>query len=135
MKDKREDWIDAVRGFVIILMIIGHSGEPKLLNKVIFSFHMPFFFILSGMLIDENKYKHYNALEFIKHKFKAYMIPYFLLSGVNLLINLPVEFFNGIQGSNLVRSVISHIGWIFYSWGEKAECLIVHLFGSCRVYF
>ncbi len=42
-------WIDVAKGITIILTIIGHSlGYGTLGRNVIFSFHMPLFFILSG---------------------------------------------------------------------------------------
>lgn len=49
---KRIDWIDAVKGMAILGMVIGHSiqkgpGE-QLLYLLIYSFHMPIFFIMSG---------------------------------------------------------------------------------------
>ncbi len=51
---KRIDWIDIAKGIAIILVIIGHtvpngvySGE--LIRGIMFSFHMPMFFILSCM--------------------------------------------------------------------------------------
>ncbi len=44
---KRIEWIDCARGIAILLVIVGHGvdGFPRAL---IFSFHMPLFFILSG---------------------------------------------------------------------------------------
>lgn len=44
---KRIEWIDCARGIAILLVIAGHGvdGFPRAL---IFSFHMPLFFILSG---------------------------------------------------------------------------------------
>lgn len=37
----------------IILVVVGHAGCPDALNKFIYSFHMPFFFILSGYFFKE----------------------------------------------------------------------------------
>lgn len=64
---KRIHWIDEVRGFAIILVIIGHvigglgseigGGEDNILRTVIYSFHMPLMFIISGLVANENKYK------------------------------------------------------------------------------
>ena len=42
--ENRLDWIDMVKGLGIILMVIGHTGAPDLLVKVIYGFHMPMFF-------------------------------------------------------------------------------------------
>lgn len=42
----RIDWIDIAKGIVIILTIMGHTLKD-MPRAVIFSFHMPFFFIMS----------------------------------------------------------------------------------------
>ncbi|MSS14436.1 acyltransferase family protein [Porcincola intestinalis] len=48
-QSNRIPWIDIAKGITIILTIIGHSlGYGTLGRNVIFSFHMPLFFILSG---------------------------------------------------------------------------------------
>lgn len=49
---KRIQWVDIVKGIAILAMITGHSltGAPgeNLLTLLIYSFHMPIFFIMSG---------------------------------------------------------------------------------------
>ena len=45
----RVRWIDVARGIGIILVVAGHSLVPDgLPNQIIFAFHMPLFFVLSG---------------------------------------------------------------------------------------
>ena len=39
-KTERLAYIDVARGFVIILMLIGHANAPDPLVKAIFGFHM-----------------------------------------------------------------------------------------------
>lgn len=47
---KRILWIDIAKGIAIILVILGHTIPfGSLSRNLIFSFHMPLFFILSGM--------------------------------------------------------------------------------------
>lgn len=47
---KRIDWIDVAKGIGIILMVMGHTSMPDAINRWIYSFHMPLFFLLSGLL-------------------------------------------------------------------------------------
>ncbi|WP_303969187.1 acyltransferase family protein [Sporosarcina ureae] len=51
MKNKRLSWVDITKGFLMILVVIGHfPGELDFpLVKYIYWFHMPAFFILSGL--------------------------------------------------------------------------------------
>ncbi|MBD5370255.1 MAG: acyltransferase family protein [Bacteroides sp.] len=43
--------IDVIKALCIILMVVGHSGAPADLEKMISSFHIPAFFIVSGFLL------------------------------------------------------------------------------------
>lgn len=46
---KRIEWVDIAKGIAIILMVIGHEIPTGQIGyRLIFSFHMPLFFILSG---------------------------------------------------------------------------------------
>lgn len=114
---ERLSYIDVSRGFVIILMLIGHSNAPDPLVKAIFGFHMPFFFILSGFLYNREKWSNLGFKKLFVSRFKAYIMPYFILAFFNLLINIPIEQFKGISGQELVDSTLNHLQWIFYSWG------------------
>lgn len=44
-----EQWIDIFKGALIILVVVGHGYYQKL-NDIIFWFHMPLFFLISGYL-------------------------------------------------------------------------------------
>lgn len=47
---QRDLVLDMAKGLLIILMVVGHSGAPKWLESCIYSFHMPCFFMISGIL-------------------------------------------------------------------------------------
>lgn len=48
-KGKRIEWIDVAKAICILLMIAGHTYPVgSKVRNIIFSFHMPLFFILSG---------------------------------------------------------------------------------------
>lgn len=51
----RQDWIDIAKGIGIIAMLIGHNDNSLL--SIIYSFHMPLFFILAGYTIKSIPYK------------------------------------------------------------------------------
>lgn len=42
--------LDIAKGLLILLMVIGHAGAPQWLVNCIYSFHMPCFFMISGIL-------------------------------------------------------------------------------------
>lgn len=45
----RIGWLDVAKGITIILMVLGHTSIPKEISNWIWSFHMPLFFIASGL--------------------------------------------------------------------------------------
>lgn len=49
----RIEWIDVIRGISILLMVYAHLAINNKLRTIIFSFHMPIFFLLSGYLFSE----------------------------------------------------------------------------------
>lgn len=47
---QRLDWVDVARGIGIIAVVVGHVWTRGPLRDAMYSFHMPLFFLLSGML-------------------------------------------------------------------------------------
>ena len=81
MTRTRIEWIDLVKGMAIILIILAHCfeyfsvnlGVKSFLLPIIYSFHVPLFFIASGFLF---KVKGASFLQFIKKKLKTIILPY-----------------------------------------------------------
>lgn len=76
-------YIDTARGIVILLMVLGHSRIPQSFADWIFSFHMPFFFILSGVLTN---FDNSTIKSFVYHKIKTLIFPFLLYSICNIVI-------------------------------------------------
>lgn len=49
--DKRIDEIDVAKGIGIIMTILGHNMDNEYINTFIYSFHMPLFFVLTGLVM------------------------------------------------------------------------------------
>ncbi|WP_252502153.1 acyltransferase family protein [Sporosarcina sp. Marseille-Q4943] len=87
MKKKRLTWVDVTKGFLMILVVIGHyPGELDFpLAKYIYWFHMPAFFILSGLffkpVLDKKDMK-----PTIHKRFMQLIVPYlFFLVSITLI--------------------------------------------------
>lgn len=70
---KREIWLDIAKGFSIIFVVMGHSGDI-LANHYLSWFRMPLFFILSGFLFKPVIPQ--NFFNWAKKKTKNMLIPY-----------------------------------------------------------
>ena len=72
---KRIEYIDIARGIGILLVVLGHNDfalVSPFAYKVIYSFHMPLFFFLSGYFINPS----IGFWEFIKKRFNSLLKPY-----------------------------------------------------------
>lgn len=69
---QRLDWVDNLKGIGMILVILGHVSINKYLNDIIYSFHMPLFFIISGFLFNFS-----NKDNYVLKKVKSLIVPYF----------------------------------------------------------
>lgn len=82
----RVTYIDSTRALLIILVVLGHIlnyANPSynilpytLTQAVISSFHMPAFFLLTGMLADETRWKHRSLTELLKSRCRTLLVPY-----------------------------------------------------------
>lgn len=74
-------------------MVIGHSGGPEILNKFIYSFHMPLFFICSGYFFKETCDR--KALNtFCIKRIKGLYVPYIKWSLSYIFLHNTFIYFN-----------------------------------------
>ncbi len=74
MKSKRIHFLDIAKGLGIILVVFGHTYRGSTLINFIYTFHIPLFFTISGVLY--NKEKNRNTNKFITKRIKTLLIPY-----------------------------------------------------------
>lgn len=89
-------WIDSWRGFLIILVVIGHviggglhftEGSTRVMSefifKLIYCFHMPAFFFLSGMLWHG---KDTPIGQYVYGKVRRLMVPYWIFGIFSIIV-------------------------------------------------
>ena len=94
---QRVAWIDAARGTGIVLVVLGHAagglidsplgvgqGGLRLLFFAIYLFHMPLFFLLSGLFVAERLAR--GPAPFLRGLVPALVWPYFLWSTVQFAV-------------------------------------------------
>ena len=84
---KRLDYLDYAKGFGIILVVLGHIYDISNPIKIwLYSFHMPLFFIISGLLIRYTNINERDMNGIIVSKFKSLIIPYIFFELVAIFI-------------------------------------------------
>lgn len=83
MKTKRIRWIDIAKGIGIICIVIGHilRGTGTMIQWI-YSFNVPFFFILAGLTFNKEK----SLLDVIKTKAYQLLIPYAFFSLISISV-------------------------------------------------
>lgn len=83
-KESRINWIDELKGFILLLVCLGHTninipfwGGGNLI-VICQAFRMSTFFFLSGLLFSTRRYPDIHS--YIKSKTKVLLVPYILLS-------------------------------------------------------
>lgn len=71
---KHNKMIGIGKAICIIFMVIGHSGCPTLLKDWIYTFHMPFFFFVSGYLFNTKALDSF--IPFVKKKMQGLWLPF-----------------------------------------------------------
>lgn len=83
----RIDYIDAMKGIAILLMIYNHVPLDGLeLNRFIGVFHMPLFFLISGYL-----YKHRSISDLLVRNFRRILIPYAATCVIIFTLNIALN--------------------------------------------
>jgi len=110
---ERLQYIDTAKAIGIILVIAGHCPHAwsMLLHNTIYSFHIPLFFIISGMFIKSSTIG--NSL---KKYSKAYLWPY-LITGILQIILL--FFIDNVKNENIVSFFKNQI--IKLIWGSGSD--------------
>lgn len=109
-ENKRIEWLDVAKGICILSVIAGHMGV-NIVNRVVFSYHLTTFFMLTGYTLKGNF-----GVEQTRKRFRSLMIPYFFtcfgvmaMDCLNAIIanhGVSLVEITSIVGRDLLRSFI-----------------------------
>ena len=102
MEKNRITVIDIAKGIGIILVIIGHIVFfGGFMHNLIFAFHMPFFFICSGLFFKKTRVR-----DLVKRKGKQLLVPYIVFCIIGLLLSLSIAPWRiNISVKNLLKDI------------------------------
>ncbi|MDB8558412.1 acyltransferase family protein [Turicibacter sanguinis] len=125
IKHERILYFDIAKGFAMILIVLGHIYNNDNLIKIwMHSFHVPIFFIISGMVIRHTKLDQIEFKEIIVKKIKSLIVPYFYFELLAITLYMLM---NGFSFSILKWNIIDSI--LLYSRANGTWFLIC-LFGA-----
>ena len=103
---QREAWIDWMKTTLIYLVVVGHSAINGLPSQLIYMFHVPAFFIISGYL-----YKHNSLYKTAKRL----LFPTVLYAIINFPYNYAYYTYKG--GKDDIADIIANMVCSFYMYG------------------
>ena len=97
--NNRLDYIDIAKAIGMFAIIWGHILLHGWSNLFVYSFHIPLFFFLSGMVFNGAKYD--SLWQLVKRRVKTLLLPYLLFSVLTwiiwILFNSSKRFFVGVS--------------------------------------
>ena len=134
---KRLTYIDTARAILIALVVLGHilnSANPEygillytLAQEFMNAFHMPAFFLLSGMLTDGEKWRSRSAGAYFVHKARTLLVPYLFFECLAILYKHFVLHSGSLTGGLwLMLTMRCNVG---------ADWFLAAMFLACALYY
>lgn len=129
VQKKRISYIDVAKGIGMFCIVFGHVMKSGYLRQMMFAFHVPFFFLLSGMTYRFKKEKK----KFYFDKVKRLLIPYFSFSLFSIALYVIMIRFGILDGDgrlipNLLGMLYANSNTGYMEWNKPLwflPCLFV----------
>ena len=137
MNNKLE-WLESIRGGAILLVVLGHLtliNGVGAYSEIIYLFHMPLFFAISGFLYG---YKELNNVEkpqcLIEKKLISLGIPYVVFSVIYVCFNVVMQRFVQINTVTKIKSLVTllwnPVAQYWFIWVLLIYFIVVSYFGN-----
>lgn len=85
---ERLDYIDKAKGLLIILVVIGHIWQAGVVHNFIYSFHMPAFFVISGILMRHARSYEKPYSRFLIGRLYSFGVPFLFFEMLGILTDI-----------------------------------------------
>jgi fucose 4-O-acetylase-like acetyltransferase len=109
MQRERIHWIDIAKGIGIIFIIYAHVLGSHDFRHLFYSFHIPLFFFLSGIVYNPQKYISFPV--FLKKSVRGLLLPYFIFAFIFFILWLIRIQPDNLFSPEIIRQFLS----IFYA--------------------
>ena len=136
MKEQRLKFIDMAKGIAVVAMVIGHcySVDGGFVIRYIYSFHMPLFFITTGVLygLKNNKAERTGCFSrSILSRGKSLLIPYFVWGAIYQLF---IAFLRIVGGGSVTKNLKEALSNLVCFTGSAMWFLPI-MFASVLIFF
>lgn len=121
-KEKRNNYLDIAKGIAIISIIIGHL-DIEIVNRIVFTYHIPVFLLITGYFMNEKR----SIKEFAINRLRTLMIPYAVTCIVIILLGTLEGFLIGNPVGMLKRWVMASA---YGSGGTYYEPFMIYQIGA-----
>ena len=128
-KKNHYKYFDIAKGIGIILVVLGHIEYISTdLRIFIVSFHMPLFFVISGMLMYIAKETERDYVTLLKKKLRRMMLPYLVFSILDMIVYFAYFLLTGRDGG--ISTIISDIVQTVTFYGISVLWFLPAIFGA-----
>lgn len=113
---ERNSCIDIAKGLGILLVVFAHVNYTQPYQNLIYGFHMPLFFIISGMLFMPERYSDFGV--FVKRKSKSLLCPYVLFALITVFCQMCYNFISDFGVKELLMTALMDALSFVYSRGS-----------------
>lgn len=100
---KRVVWIDQLRALTFYTVILGHMSLAKPLKDWVYSFHMPLFFMISGLTFNVQKIYATSFKDYAVKLAKRMLVPYFWLQMLSFILRYMVNILGSHKEVPVIR--------------------------------
>lgn len=111
----RIEWIDIAKGIAMLCIIAGHMGIP-MVDRAVFIFHVPIFFMISGYFMSLST----DIATYTKKRIRGLVIPYIFSSFCLMIAKVLVDVVSG-QKNNIFHDIITIFVQAVYGSGSTAN--------------
>ena len=115
---ERIEYFDVAKFIGMIMIIFGHFGIPEI-NRFVYTFHVPLFFLISGYFFTPRE----SIVLLIKQKFRQLIIPYILVMLTVVCICGIQNFYKDISLSEKGNNIFSRVIGYLYGSGYINEIM------------
>lgn len=125
----RIEYFDIAKGMGILSIILGHMGVEGV-DRIVFTFHVPLFFLISGYFISRKT----TFVDYAKKRIRALLVPYAFTSVLLIIAEIPIGILKG-QYSEIGKKMRATFVAALYGSGANVNKTILGISPIGAIWF